>query len=104
MIGSLPGQIITFETRNESEQKVNKEKRYSEIKYILSKFPKGLTAKQIAVQMKKCGFTNNDDRNNAAPRLTELSQIGYVEPVGKTKCEYSGKMVSVYKLIRSQNE
>lgn len=100
----IPGNVITFETRNESHEKVDKRKRYSEIKYILSKYPEGLTAKQIAIQMKNLGFTDNEDRNNAAPRLTELSIGGVVEPVGKTKCKYSGKMVSVYKLIRGQNE
>lgn len=96
----IPGSVITYETRRESHEQVDKQKRFNEIKYILSQFPEGLTAKQIAIQMKNLGFTDNDDRNNAAPRLTELSISGVVEPVGKTKCNYSGKMVSVYKLIK----
>lgn len=97
----LPGENGTYTTRRESLEKVNIQKRYSEIKYILRMFPDGLTAKQIAIQMKRLGFTDNTDRNNAAPRLTELSRIGYVEPIGKVKCSYTGKMVSVYKLIKN---
>lgn len=100
MENNLPGEIGTYTTRRESLDNVDKRKRYSEIKYILSKFPDGLTAKQIAIQMKRLGYTDNDDRNNAAPRLTELSLIGVVEPIGKTKCSFTGKMVSVYKLIK----
>ena len=48
--------------------------------------------------MKIKGYTNNDDRNNAAPRLTELCISGEVEPVGKKKCQYTGKMVTVYEV------
>ena len=59
-----------------------------------------MTAKEIAVAMKRKGYTQNDDRNNAAPRLTELEMIHHlVVVVGKKKCKYSNKMVSVYKLV-----
>ena len=95
----LPGQIITYETRRESFDKVDKEKRYRQIEYILSRYTNGLTAKEIAVVMKKLNYTNNDDRNNAAPRLTELMYLGRVIPLDiKRICKYTGKSVTVYKL------
>lgn len=96
----LPGQIVTFETRRESYDSVDKEKRYKQIEYILSRFPEGLTAKEIAVQMKALGYTPTDERNFASPRLNELMKIGRVEPLNKKKkCEYTGKSVSVFRLI-----
>lgn len=56
------------------------------------------TAKEIAVEMKKRGDIPTDERNFTAPRLTELSIKGIVEPIGKKKCSYTGKTVSVYKI------
>ena len=57
-----------------------------------------MTAKEIAVEMYKKGYIPSDERNFTAPRLTELSIKGIVEPVEKKKCEYTGKTVSVYKV------
>lgn len=91
------GELTSFETRKESYEKVDKQKRYLQIKEILSNWGE-LTAKQIAILMYKEGYTPTDERNYSAPRLTELCISGDVEIIGKTKCEYSGKMVSVYKL------
>lgn len=92
------GENTSLETRKESYDKVDKRKRYMQIKSILKEYG-SLTAKQIAILMNKKGFTNNDDRNNSAPRLTELCIAGEVEIIGKTKCEYTGKTVSVYQII-----
>lgn len=93
------GQDITLETRAEAHEKVDKKKRYAEIKSILKTAqPYGLTAKEIAVAMYKRNWTQNDDRNNSAPRLTELCDAGVVEPIGKRVCEYTGKTVTVYAL------
>ena len=91
------GELTSFETRKESYDKVDKQKRYLQIKEILSNWGE-LTAKQIAILMYKKGYTPTDERNYSAPRLTELCINGEVEIIGKTKCEYSGKKVSVYKL------
>ena len=70
----------------------------------MSRFPEGLTAKEIAVQMKALGYCDNEDRNNASPRLNELMNIGVVEPIGKKTCEYTGKKVSVYRLIKEPKQ
>ena len=92
------GEITTFETRRESEEKVDKEKRYQQIVEILHDSNLPMTAKEIAVEMKRRGFTPVDERNMSAPRLTELSIKGIVEPVGKKRCQYSNKTVTMYSL------
>lgn len=96
---SLPGEIVTLNTRHDSHETVNKEKRYRQIIQILKDSGEPLTAKEIAVAMYARGFTPTTERNFSAPRLTEMSNNGIIEPVGKKKCIYTGKMVSVYALI-----
>ena len=97
---TLPGQIVTYETRREAYDSVDKEKRYKQIEYILSRFPEGLTAKEVAVQMKALGYTPTDERNFSSPRLNELMKIRRVEPLDKKKrCEYTGKSVTVFRLV-----
>lgn len=91
------GEIPTFETRHESNETVNKEKRYQQIIEVLSE-GKQMTAKEIAVEMHNRGYIPTTERNFTAPRLTELSYKGIVEPIGKTKCQYTGKKVAVYEL------
>lgn len=88
--------MITYETRNESQKSVDKTLRYSQILEILDS--KEMTAKEIAVEMHKKGYIPSDERNFTAPRLTELSIKGIVEPCGKQRCSYTGKTVSVYRI------
>ena len=73
----IPGEITTFETRHEANEIVDKEKRYNQIIEILSGGNQ-LTAKEIAVEMHQRGYIPTDERNFAAPRLTELSYNGIV--------------------------
>ena len=95
----LPGEITTFETRAESNDLVPRELRYKQIVEIFEDMkPRNLTAKEVAIFMHNRGFTPNDERNFSAPRLTELMQKGIVEPAGKTKCRYTGKTVTIYRL------
>ena len=98
MIERLPGEIPSFETRHESNESVDKQLRYKQIFEILLDYPEGLTAKQVAVEMLKRGFTPTAERNFSSPRLTEMSRVGIVDQIGKTKCNYTGKMVTVFKL------
>lgn len=93
MIERMNGEQITFNTRAESYETVDKQKRYKQILGILIR---PMTAKEVAVEMHRRGYTGNDDRNNAAPRLTEMAQDGLVDTIGKTKCAYTGKTVTVY--------
>ena len=96
---NLPGEIVTLNTRHDSNEAVDREKRYKQIIGILKEYRIPLSAKEIAVAMHMKGYTPTDERNFAAPRLTELSQKGVVEPCGKIKCLYTGKTVAVYRLI-----
>lgn len=97
MIERRPGEYIPYDTRGEANETVDRQKRYCQIIECLKEKPKQ-TAKELAVMMVEKGFIPFSDRNFTAPRLTEMSQRGKVEAVGKTKCKYTGKMVSVYDL------
>lgn len=97
MIERLAGEIPTFETRAEANEKVDREKRYKQIlKCLYVHGYDGLTAKQIAVWMQNKGYIPTSERNFVAPRLTELCKKGLVEQHGKTRCEYTGRTVTVY--------
>lgn len=96
MIERVAGEFTTLETRYEANEKVDKQKRYRQIIEILQ--DQQLTAKEVAVEMFKRGYIPTSERNFAAPRLTELSIKGIVEPIGKVICKYTGKKVAVYQL------
>ena len=88
--------MITTETRYESYKEIidKKKLRYNQ---ILDRLDRPKTAKQIAVELFELGLIPSTERNYTAPRLTELADIGIVSVVGKTKCEYTGKQVALYK-------
>lgn len=88
--------MTTFETRRESNESIDCEKRYEQILNILK--GKTMTAKEVAVEMNRRGFVPTSERNFAAPRLTELVKRGMVNVVGKKTCEYTSKKVAQYQL------
>lgn len=88
--------MTTYETRRESNEQVDRQKRYSQILQILK--GRTMTAKEVAVEMNRRGLTPTSERNFAAPRLTELVRDGLVKVVGKTVCEYTSKKVAQYRL------
>lgn len=90
----MPGEYTTYETRSESHEKVDKKVRYRQILECLD--GKELTAKEIANEMFHKGYIPSNERNYSAPRLTEMSEEGMVEPVGKKVCQWTGKKVAVY--------
>lgn len=92
------GEYTTLETRADSHDAVDKQKRYKQIIEILTGKKDGLTAKEIACAMMMKGHIPTSERNYTAPRLTELSQKGVVEPIGKKVCRFTGKKVAVYAL------
>lgn len=90
--------MITSDCRRTANEKVDRIKRYIQIRNILK--GKTMTAKEIAVEMYKKGYTDSPERNYSAPRLTELEmKYRLVKVVGKKKCQYTGKMVSIYQLV-----
>lgn len=97
----LPGELVTFTTRALANESVDKEKRYKQIIGILKDINKPMTAKEISVEMYKRGFTPTSERNFSSPRITELLRNGTLDVVGKKRCKFTGKTVTVYK-IREQ--
>ena len=99
-----PGVVPTFETRRASYESVDKAKRYRQIIKIMQDLDKPMTAKEIAVEMKKRGYSSTDERNVSAPRITELLEKGILDcSKTKVRCKYSGKMVSQFVLRRNGN-
>ena len=90
------GEHTTLETRRESHESVDKQKRYSEILECLGNDK--MTAKEAAVEMFHRGYIPSTERNFTAPRLTEMCQKGLVDVVGKKKCQYTGKTVAIYEV------
>lgn len=91
------GEDPRLEARAEANETVDRAKRYAQIIECLEDRGPS-TAKEIAVWMCLTGQATTSDRNLAAPRLTEMCRRGTVEPIGKTKCIYTGKTVTVYGL------
>lgn len=92
------GERITFTTRMLANEEVPRKVRYTQIVKILKANKEPMTAKAIAIEMFKKNLIPSDERNFVAPRLTELSRKGIVEPVDKVYCDYSGKLVCRYQL------
>lgn len=95
MIPRFGGEFTTLETRHDSHETVDKQKRYRQIRECFQEKPQ-MTAKECAVLMCEKGYIPTDERNFTAPRMTELSKQGVLEPIGKKKCDYTGKTVAVY--------
>lgn len=92
------GESTTIECRHDSHEQVNKQKRRKEILEIMQAEKVPMTAMEIAEQLFALGYVKMLDRNNAAPRMTEMSLDGTVEPVGKKKCKFTGKTVTAYQI------
>ena len=91
------GEDPRLETREEANKAVDRQKRYRQILDCLEERGAS-TAKQVAVWMCLSGYIPTSERNYTAPRLTEMCEKGMVEPIGKTRCVYTGKTVTVYDL------
>ena len=92
--------MITYETRQISFEDI-KPKRKKRYEQILDRLMTGVkTAKEIAVELFELELISSTDRNNTAPRLTELSKMGLVKVIDKKECEYTGKTVAVYEITQ----
>jgi hypothetical protein len=89
--------IVTMQTRQMSFEDIQdkKKKRYEQILNRLS--DREMTAKEIAVEMFELGMIPSSERNYTAPRLNELEKMHYVKVIDKKKCEWTGKLVSIYR-------
>ena len=97
MEGKFFCDVIPSETRNESHETVDKQKRYRQIIECLTG-SEGMTAKEIAVMMMRKGYIPTSERNFTSPRLTEMLKTGEVDIIGKKKCQFTGRKVSVFVL------
>lgn len=97
MIERMIDEYVPHQTRAEANEKVDRQKRYAQIIECLTEKP-NQTAKELACSMLAKGYIPYCDRNFTAPRLTELTHSGVVEPVGKKECKWTHKMVAVYNL------
>jgi len=92
----------SLETRAEANDSVDKKRRYKQIIEIMTLNKEPMTAKEISVEMFKRGYTPTSERNFSSPRITEMLKNGLVDVVGKKKCKYTGKTVTVYVLLDGQ--
>ena len=90
------GENPTLETRGLANESVDKNKRYKQILEIMIDNKEPMSAKEISVEMYKRGFTPTSERNFSSPRITELLRNGTLDVIGKKRCKFTGKTVSVY--------
>ena len=88
---------LTQETRRESFEaaKADAAARRRVILEILTERG-GMTAREVAGELHRRGITPTDERNFAAPRLTELYHAGKIITTGKKPCAHSGRNVAVW--------
>lgn len=91
------GEMTTLETRSEANETVDRNKRYKQVmECMIAAGPVGMTAKECAVAMNLRGDIPTSERNFTAPRINELCEKGLLEPIGRKKCRYTGKTVTVF--------
>lgn len=88
----------TYETRKASYASIEATlgKRQQQIMESLQDIQSSCTAKELAVFMFDRGLTSSSERNATHPRLNELVKLGHVKIKGKRRCEYSGKLTTMY--------
>lgn len=95
----LPGQIITFETRAEANESVDRKTRFKQIIFIYQCCDElGLSARECMNLLYLSKKIPESDMNFARPRITELRQMGVLEEVGKKECQWTHKNVAVFRL------
>jgi hypothetical protein len=88
---------ITEETRRDSYYAVlaTLTGRHKNILQVLRECG-DMTAQEVAGELHRRGITPTDERNFAAPRLTELADMGLVTAVGKKRCYKTGRNVTLW--------
>lgn len=91
---------VTKETRRQAYEHVLEtlSLRQHNVYQSLKEFPEGVTARELASYMYEKGLVPSPERNSVHPRLNELIELGLVEIIGKTKCQFSNRKVAVYKI------
>jgi len=96
---------ITSETRRESYQAVllTLNERQRNVLTVLEECG-DMTAQEVAFELHLREITPSDERNFAAPRLTELADLGLVQAIGKKPCYKSGRRVTVWTAVSRKDE
>lgn len=94
--------MLSRETRAKSFKEINIKETQKQVLECLGN--KEMTAREVANEMKRRGFSATNERNVAAPRLTELFENRKVVIVAKKFDEVTGKNVVVYKKAGDLNE
>lgn len=97
MIRREYGENTTLECRQDSYEVTDKQKRRKDILWLMRIHKVPMTAMEIAFLLSQYGLSRFE-RNAAAPRLTEMCKDGTVEPVGKKRDEWTGRMVTCYQI------
>ena len=98
MIPRRMGVDVSLETKMLSEELTDKQKKYKQIMEILSESTEPMSDREIARAMKQKGYIGYEERNAAAPRVTELIKDGFIEAVGKKLDSVTDRMVRVVQI------
>lgn len=90
--------FITFPIRRESNNRVNKNSWYEEIINLVENEIVPLSCKDMAVMLYKKGVASSPTRQEVAPRVTELTDMGILKIYGEKICPYTNRKVSTYVL------
>ncbi len=93
--------MISEETRAESFKDLEIEEKQKQVLECLGN--KEMTVREVLKEMLRRGYTKMNDRNEVAPRMTELFQKRQLVIVAKKKDEETGKATAVYaKVIKEE--
>lgn len=92
------GEIPSLDCRRESNEQVDRNKRYRQILECLE--IRDMTAREVASMMCLKGYIPTAERNYASPRLFELCAKGLVEQKGKVICTSTKRSVTLFGLTR----
>ena len=89
---------IPQQTRRESHEAAKQDAatRRRVILEILTEHRDGMTAREVSAELHRRGITPTNERNYAAPRLTELYKAGKITTARKMKCPQTGRYVAVW--------
>lgn len=90
---------LTKSTRRESYEKLDARTINKRIISVLQD-GKARTAREVAVELYKLKYIPFPVRQAAAPRLTELVDMGLVEVAGKAYDQDTKRNVAVYRLVK----
>jgi len=87
--------MISEETRADSFKELDIKEKQRQVLECLGN--KEMTVREVLKEMLRRGYTKNNDRNEVAPRMTELFQKRQLVIVAKRKDEETGKGTAVYR-------